>query len=149
MLKSLDNSNGVQYYGGNDPAKMSGRFKKGGGRGASRSGGGSGGSGGLKGASGGKGSLNSLDKFAPAAIKAIRSETKDGLALIADVRDRIGSKADRQAFDSNLKAMQARGEVQTVTGRVPGMIQYDPNRREIRDGISTPLGGDRVYVRLA
>lgn len=29
-MKSLDNSNGVQYYGGNDPAKMSGRFKKGG-----------------------------------------------------------------------------------------------------------------------
>jgi hypothetical protein len=33
MLESLDNSNGVQYYGGNDPAKMSGRFKKGGGGG--------------------------------------------------------------------------------------------------------------------
>lgn len=33
MLKSLDNSNGIQYYGGNDPAKMSGRFKKGSGRG--------------------------------------------------------------------------------------------------------------------
>lgn len=33
MLKSLDNSNGIQYYGGNDPAKMGGRFKKGGGRG--------------------------------------------------------------------------------------------------------------------
>jgi hypothetical protein len=30
MLRSLDNSNGIQYYGGNDPAKMSGRFKKGG-----------------------------------------------------------------------------------------------------------------------
>ena len=29
-MKSLDNSNGVQYYGGNDPAKMSGRIKKGG-----------------------------------------------------------------------------------------------------------------------
>jgi len=143
MLKSLDNSNGVQYYGGNDPAKMSGRFKKGGGRGVTASsarrsmakGGGSG---------GGKGSLNSLDKFAPAAIKAIRSETKDGLALIADVRDRIGSKADRQAFDSNLKAMQARGEVQTVTGGVRGDAE-----RAVRDGISTPLGGDRVYVRLA
>ena len=33
MLESLDNSDGIQYYGGNDPAKMSGRFKKGGGRG--------------------------------------------------------------------------------------------------------------------
>lgn len=32
-MKSLDNSNGIQYYGGNDPAKMGGRFKKGGGRG--------------------------------------------------------------------------------------------------------------------
>jgi len=31
MLESLDNSNGIQYYGGNDPAKMGGRFKKGGG----------------------------------------------------------------------------------------------------------------------
>lgn len=30
MLKSLDNSNGIQYYGGNDPAKMGGRIKKGG-----------------------------------------------------------------------------------------------------------------------
>jgi hypothetical protein len=30
MVRSLDNSNGIQYYGGNDPAKMSGRFKKGG-----------------------------------------------------------------------------------------------------------------------
>lgn len=30
MRESLDNSNGIQYYGGNDPAKMSGRFKKGG-----------------------------------------------------------------------------------------------------------------------
>ena len=29
-MKSLDNSNGIQYYGGNDPAKMSGRIKKGG-----------------------------------------------------------------------------------------------------------------------
>jgi hypothetical protein len=28
MLESLDNSNGIQYYGGNDPKKMSGRFKK-------------------------------------------------------------------------------------------------------------------------
>ncbi|MCA6508303.1 MAG: hypothetical protein IM586_18160 [Pseudanabaena sp. M172S2SP2A07QC] len=37
MLKSLDNSNGIQYYGGNDPAKMSGRFKKGGGRGVAAS----------------------------------------------------------------------------------------------------------------
>lgn len=100
--------------------------------------------GGGGGSGGGKGSLNSLDKFAPAAIKAIRSETKDGLALIADVRDRIGSKADRQAFDSNLKAMQARGEVQTVTGGVRGDAE-----RAVRDGISTPLGGDRVYVRLA
>lgn len=35
MLESLDNSNGVQYYGGNDPSKMSGRFKKGGGGGGS------------------------------------------------------------------------------------------------------------------
>ena len=34
MLKSLDNSNGIQYYGGNDPAKMGGRFKKGGGGGS-------------------------------------------------------------------------------------------------------------------
>ena len=33
LLESLDNSNGVQYYGGNDPSKMSGRFKKGGGGG--------------------------------------------------------------------------------------------------------------------
>ena len=30
MVRSLDNSNGIQYYGGNDPSKMSGRFKKGG-----------------------------------------------------------------------------------------------------------------------
>jgi len=30
MVRSLDNSNGIQYYGGNDPKKMSGRFKKGG-----------------------------------------------------------------------------------------------------------------------
>ena len=37
MLKSLDNSNGIQYYGGNDPAKMGGRFKKGGGGGATAS----------------------------------------------------------------------------------------------------------------
>jgi hypothetical protein len=37
MLESLDNSNGIQYYGGNDPSKMSGRFKKGGGRGSSGS----------------------------------------------------------------------------------------------------------------
>jgi hypothetical protein len=37
MLKSLDNSNGIQYYGGNDPAKMSGRFKKGGGGSATAS----------------------------------------------------------------------------------------------------------------
>lgn len=29
MLKSLDNSNGIQYYGGNDPSKMGGRIKKG------------------------------------------------------------------------------------------------------------------------
>ena len=29
MLESLDNSNGIQYYGGNDPAKMGGRIKKG------------------------------------------------------------------------------------------------------------------------
>jgi hypothetical protein len=28
-MKFLDNSNGIQYYGGNDPAKMSGRIKKG------------------------------------------------------------------------------------------------------------------------
>ena len=35
MLKSLDNSNGVQYYGGNDPAKMGGRIKKGGSIGSS------------------------------------------------------------------------------------------------------------------
>jgi hypothetical protein len=35
MLESLDNSDGIQYYGGNDPAKMSGRFKKGGGGGGS------------------------------------------------------------------------------------------------------------------
>jgi hypothetical protein len=35
MLESLDNSNGVQYYGGNDPSKMGGRFKKGGGGGGS------------------------------------------------------------------------------------------------------------------
>jgi hypothetical protein len=41
MLGSLDNSNGIQYYGGNDPSKMSGRFKKGGGGGG---GGGSSGS---------------------------------------------------------------------------------------------------------
>ena len=34
MLKSLDNSNGIQYYGGNDPAKMGGRFKKGSGGGS-------------------------------------------------------------------------------------------------------------------
>ena len=33
MKESLDNSNEIQYYGGNDPAKMGGRFKKGGGRG--------------------------------------------------------------------------------------------------------------------
>lgn len=120
------------------------------GGGGSRGGGskGSKGDGGSKGSGGGKGSLNSLDKFAPAAIKAIKAETKDGLALIADVRDRIGNRADRQAFDSNLKAMQARGEVQTVTGRIAGMVRYDPNRREIRDGISTLLGGDRIYVRL-
>jgi hypothetical protein len=31
MLESLDNSDGIQYYGGNDPSKMGGRFKKGGG----------------------------------------------------------------------------------------------------------------------
>ena len=37
MKESLDNSNGIQYYGGNDPAKMSGRFKKGGGRGVTKS----------------------------------------------------------------------------------------------------------------
>lgn len=37
MLESLDNSDGIQYYGGNDPSKMSGRFKKGGGRGSSGS----------------------------------------------------------------------------------------------------------------
>jgi hypothetical protein len=30
MVRSLDNSNGVQYYGGNDPSKMGGRIKKGG-----------------------------------------------------------------------------------------------------------------------
>ncbi len=30
MVRSLDNSNGIQYYGGNDPKKMGGRFKKGG-----------------------------------------------------------------------------------------------------------------------
>ena len=35
MLESLDNSDGIQYYGGNDPSKMSGRFKKGGGGGGS------------------------------------------------------------------------------------------------------------------
>ena len=29
-MESLDNSNGVQYYGGNDPAKMSGRIRSGG-----------------------------------------------------------------------------------------------------------------------
>jgi hypothetical protein len=29
-MKSLDNSNGVQYYGGNDPSKMGGRFRAGG-----------------------------------------------------------------------------------------------------------------------
>ena len=40
MVRSLDNSNGIQYYGGTDPAKMSGRFKKGG----SAGGGGGGGS---------------------------------------------------------------------------------------------------------
>jgi len=37
-MKSLDNSNGIQYYGGNDPAKMGGRFKKvGGGGGGGKS----------------------------------------------------------------------------------------------------------------
>ncbi len=30
MVRSLDNSNGIQYYGGNDPSKMGGRIKKGG-----------------------------------------------------------------------------------------------------------------------
>jgi hypothetical protein len=35
MLESLDNSNGIQYYGGNDPSKLSGRFKKGVGGGGS------------------------------------------------------------------------------------------------------------------
>ncbi len=29
MVRSLDNSNGIQYYGGNDSAKMGGRIKKG------------------------------------------------------------------------------------------------------------------------
>ena len=29
MLKSLDNSNGIQYYGGNDSKKQSGRIQKG------------------------------------------------------------------------------------------------------------------------
>jgi hypothetical protein len=39
MVRSLDNSNGIQYYGGNDPAKMSGRFKKGGSAGGGGGGG--------------------------------------------------------------------------------------------------------------
>jgi hypothetical protein len=37
MKESLDNSNGIHYYGCNDPAKMGGRFKKGGGRGVTES----------------------------------------------------------------------------------------------------------------
>lgn len=116
---------------------------RGGSKGGASTNGGSGGSSG-----GGAGSLNSLNDFAPVALEAIKAETKDGLALIADVRDRIGDKASRDAFDANIKAMQAKGEVQTVTGRVEGMIRYDPNRREIRDGISTVLGGDRIYIRI-
>jgi hypothetical protein len=39
MLGSLDNSNGIQYYGGNDPKKMGGRFKKGGSAGGGGGGG--------------------------------------------------------------------------------------------------------------
>jgi hypothetical protein len=39
MVRSLDNSNGIQYYGGNDPAKMGGRFKKGGSAGGGGGGG--------------------------------------------------------------------------------------------------------------
>jgi hypothetical protein len=54
-MKSLDNSNGIQYYGGNDPAKMGGRFKKGGGGGG-----------------GGK-SFASDSELAHAVVKAIKA----------------------------------------------------------------------------
>ncbi len=111
----------------------------GGSRGGSRGGGGSSGG-------GGAGSLNSLDKFAPAvleAIKEVRDSGNQNLAVIADVRDKIGDRASREAFDANLKAMQARGEVQTVTGKFTG----DLNRAQ-RDGITTSLGEERLYVRI-
>jgi hypothetical protein len=67
MRESLDNSNGIQYYGGNDPAKMGGRFKKGGvagGKKASR---------GLRVSKG----LSSIDPNAPVSARTAARTTTD------------------------------------------------------------------------
>ena len=113
------------------------------GGGGSRSG--SGGSGGSKGSGGGKGSLNSLDKFEKSSLKAYDALAKSGgdnLVLIADLRDKIGNKADRASFDKNILDMQRRGVVQTVTGGV----SRDYARAE-KGAIIDPFGNERFYVR--
>jgi hypothetical protein len=117
----------------------------GGSRGGSKGGGGGGSSG------GGAGSLNSLDKFEPVALKTIQELTGksesakvEGI-FIADLRDKIGDKvSSREIFDNNLKAMVAKGQVDTITGNGGGA-----NWQRVTDGgITTELGGSRQSVRI-
>ena len=115
-----------------------------------KGGGGSRGGGGGGGGGGGSGSLNSLDKFEPAAEKALQElidNSKNSQAtgvFIADLRDKLGDKASREAFDKNLKAMMAKGTIETMTGG----IESSRVGRVNDGGITTELGGVRQSVRF-
>jgi len=113
-------------------------------------GGSKGGAGGRSSLSGGAGSLNSYDKFEPVALQTIRELIDKSNRIkatgidIVDVRDKIGDRASREAFDKNFKEMAAKGKIETVTGAMGGDIE-----RLNAGGIKTELGGIRQRVRLA
>ena len=112
-------------------------------------GGSKGGGSGSSNSKGGTGSLNSLPKFQKAALKeldALSEKYNSPQVLIADIRDALKGKVNRETFDKNLKELQAKGIIQTVSGGPISRMNPDIDRN-IRDGIRTELGGDRVFVR--
>lgn len=138
MLESLDNSNGVQYYGGNDPKKMSGRFRKGGG-------GGSGGGGGTAkrsavgqrtsveskfGASAGNIAKNQAILKNPSSTPeqraiATRKITANTRAVTGSIQRNVGSDQVTSRFGLQSRAQQARSAAlpPSVYGNSLGIIK--------------------------
>lgn len=118
-MKSLDNSNGVQYYGGNDPAKMGGRFKKGGG------------------GSGGKSLMEKSDQayklFEQAKNKI--SQLKDKLSSLGDE----GAKLQNSLTDAMSKVESGRVKKSSSTQKDMGKFAASLSSELANNGKQAPI----------